>query len=122
MVSPVETAIATSEIKEDSNIIAEGHQDSQYSNWSGAAEGVVANTTDTAMGVIDEILNIPTDVMPALKKAITPRAILNSNFPCATMVTTALDDLLTFNYDRCICSRHRSPLISPHKINLNVRG
>jgi len=80
MVSPVETAIATSEIKEDSNIIAEGHQDSQYSNWSGAAEGVVANTTDTAMGVIDEILNIPTDVMPALKKAITPRAILNSNF------------------------------------------
>ena len=36
MVSPVETAIATSEIKEDSNIIAKGHQDSQYGNWSGA--------------------------------------------------------------------------------------
>ena len=38
------------------------------------------------------------------------KAILNSNFPCATMVTTALDDLLTFYYDRCIYCRHLSPL------------
>jgi len=78
MVSPVDEAIATSEIAEDSNIVAEGHQDNQYGNWSGAAEGVVATTTDTAMGIIDEMLDIPTDVMPALKKAVTPRAILNS--------------------------------------------
>ena len=77
MVSPVDEAIATSEIAEDSNIVAEGHQDNQYGNWSGAAEGVVATTTDTAMGIIDEMLDIPTDVMPALKKAVTPRAILN---------------------------------------------
>ena len=78
--NPVDEAIAISEIKEDGSLIAEGHQDNQYSNWSGAAEGVVANTTDTAMGVIDEILDIPTDVVPALKKAITPKAILNRNF------------------------------------------
>jgi hypothetical protein len=77
MVSPVDEAIATSEIAEDSNIVAEGHQDNQYGNWSGAAEGVVATTTDTAIGIIDEMLDIPTDVMPALKKAVTPRAILN---------------------------------------------
>ncbi len=77
MVSPVDEAIATSEIAEDSNIVAEGHQDNQYGNWSGAAEGVVATTTDTAMGIIDEMLDIPTEVMPALKKAVTPRAILN---------------------------------------------
>ena len=70
MVSPVDEAIAVSEIKEDGSLIAEGHQDNQYGNWSGAAEGVVANTTDTAMGVIDEILDVPTDVIPALKKAI----------------------------------------------------
>ena len=78
MVSPVDEAIATSEIAEDSNIVAEGHQDNQYGNWSGAAEGVVATTTDTAMGIIDEMLDIPTEVMPALKKAVTPRAVLNS--------------------------------------------
>ena len=73
MVSPVDEAIATSEIAEDSNIVAEGHQDNQYGNWSGAAEGVVATTTDTAMGIIDEMLDVPTDVMPAIKKAITSR-------------------------------------------------
>lgn len=80
VVNPVDTEIAISEIAEDSNIIAEGHQDSQYSNWSGAAEGVVATTTNTAMGLIDEMLDVPTDVMPAIKKAITPRAILNRDF------------------------------------------
>ena len=78
VVNPVDTEIAISEIAEDSNIIAEGHQDNQYGNWSGAAEGVVATTTDTAMGIIDEMLDIPTEVMPALKKAVTPRAIFNS--------------------------------------------
>lgn len=33
----------------------------------------------------------------------------NHGAKCATMVTTALDDLLTFYYDRCIYCRHLSP-------------
>jgi len=37
------------------------------------------------------------------------KAILNGDFPRATVVATALDDLLAFDYDRCIYSRHLSP-------------
>ena len=58
MVSPVETAIATSEIKEDSNIIAEGHQDSQYTNWSGAAEGIVGDAGDMVGDAVDQVTRL----------------------------------------------------------------
>ena len=50
MVNPVDEAIAVSEIKEGGSLIAEGHQDNQYGNWSDAAEDIVVATTDTAMG------------------------------------------------------------------------
>lgn len=103
MVSPVDEAIAISEIKEDGSLIAEGHQDNQYGNWSGAAEGIVANTTDTAMGVIDEILDIPTDVVPALKKAITPKSYLNREYLSILLgvgfMTTALNVATTYLLD-----------------------
>lgn len=45
MVGPVNEAIAVSEIKEDSNIVAEGHQDNQYTNFSGAAETMMGDAS-----------------------------------------------------------------------------
>jgi hypothetical protein len=80
MVGPVNEAIAVSEIKEDSNIVAEGHQDNQYTNFSGAAEDIVVTTTDAAMGVVDGIIAIPTDVVDSARKAITPTSYINKDY------------------------------------------
>ena len=83
MVSPVETAIATSEIKEDSNIIAEGHQDSQYTNWSGAAEGIVGDAGDMVGDAVDQVTGIKdslSSLKPSLMAAIRPRTYLNANY------------------------------------------
>ena len=83
MVSPVETAIATSEIKEDSNIIAEGHQDSQYTNWSGAAEGIVGDAGDMVGDAVDQVTGIKdslSSLKPSLMAAIRPRTYLNATY------------------------------------------
>ena len=80
VVNPVDTEIAISEIAEDSNIIAEGHQDNQYGNWSGAAEGIVVATTDTAMGVVDGIIAVPTDVVESARKAFSPSSYINTDY------------------------------------------
>ena len=80
MVGPVDEAIAISEIKEDGSLIAEGHQDNQYTNFSGAAETVVATTTDAAMGVVDGIIAVPTDVVKSARKAFTPSSYINTNY------------------------------------------
>ena len=83
MVSPVETAIATSEIKEDSNIIAEGHQDSQYGNWSGAAEGIVGDAGDMVGDAVDQITGIKdslSSIKPSLMAAIQPKTYLSAKY------------------------------------------
>lgn len=80
MVSPVETAIATSEIKEDSNIIAEGHQDSQYTNWSGAAEGIVGDAGDMVGDAVDQVTGISTDFIGAARTATNWRTYTDINF------------------------------------------
>jgi hypothetical protein len=83
MVSPVETAIATSEIKEDSNIIAKGHQDSQYGNWSGAAEGIIGDASDMVGDAVNQVTGIKDSVgslKPSLMAVLDPTTYLSAKY------------------------------------------
>lgn len=80
VVNPVDTEIAISEIAEDSNIIAEGHQDNQYGNWSGAAETMMGDATDVVEGVIDQVTGVSTDFVGAAKTATNWRTYTNISY------------------------------------------
>jgi len=77
MVSAVDTAIAKQEIAEDNTLIGEGHQDSQYTNFSGlAAETMVGDAIDQVTGIV----NSTGSIIPSLKKAITPSSYKSASF------------------------------------------
>ena len=81
MVSPVDEAIAVSEIKEDGSLIAEGHQDNQYTNFSGAAETMMGDATDDIVdGVIDQVTGVSTDFVGAAKTATDWRTYTDISF------------------------------------------
>ena len=80
MVSPVDEAIAISEIKEDGSLIAEGHQDNQYTNFSGAAETVMGDASDIVDEVLDQVTGVSTDFVGAAKTATNWRTYTDINF------------------------------------------
>ena len=80
MVGPVDEAIAISEIKEDGSLIAEGHQDNQYTNFSGAAETLMGDANDIVDEVLDQVTGVSTDFVGAAKTATNWRTYTDINF------------------------------------------
>ena len=83
MTNGVDEAIAKTEIAEDSTLVGEGHQDNQYGNWSGAAEGIVGDAGDMVGDAVDQVAGIKDSlgsIRPALKAAITPSNYLNATY------------------------------------------
>jgi len=64
----------------EESLIGEGHQDSQYSSWSGASETILSDVTGFGKGAVDQVIGVDTDLMTPLREATNWRNYTKVSF------------------------------------------